>query len=67
MSGGDEGKMAIYKPAKGKAIALISLGRKEGIAQFPFMTISGCVPGKIKSGNLFVGKTRKTMGVVSNQ
>lgn len=67
MSGGNESKMAIYKAAKGNAIALISLGRKEGIAQFPFMTISGCIPGKIKSGDLFVGKTRKTMGVIANE
>ncbi|KAL5709157.1 hypothetical protein ACHQM5_019877 [Ranunculus cassubicifolius] len=66
-SGGDEGKLATYAPPKGKPIALISLGRKEAIAQFPFMTISGCVPGMLKSGDLFVGKTRQTMGVVSKK
>ncbi|PIA54354.1 hypothetical protein AQUCO_00900708v1 [Aquilegia coerulea] len=65
MSGGDESKLASYKPPKGQPIALVSLGRKEAVAQFPFMTISGCIPGMIKSRDLFVGKTRKTMGVGS--
>ncbi|KAL5709155.1 hypothetical protein ACHQM5_019875 [Ranunculus cassubicifolius] len=63
VKGGDEKKMAVYKASTGKPIALVSLGRKEGIAQFPFMTISGRVPGMIKSRDLFVGKTRNTMGV----
>ncbi|KAF9597447.1 hypothetical protein IFM89_018893 [Coptis chinensis] len=63
MSGGDESKMATYKPSKGAGLALVSLGRKEGVAQLPFMTISGCLPGLIKSRDLFVGKTRKTMGL----
>ncbi|KAM7272556.1 hypothetical protein ACFE04_027219 [Oxalis oulophora] len=60
-SGVDESKLATYKP--GSDIALVSLGRKEGVAQLPMMTISGCLPGKIKSGDLFVGKTRKQLGL----
>jgi NADH dehydrogenase FAD-containing subunit len=60
-SGADESKLAVYKP--GSDIALVSLGRKEGVAQFPMMVISGCIPGKIKSGDLFVGKTRKQLGL----
>ncbi|KAL5709156.1 hypothetical protein ACHQM5_019876 [Ranunculus cassubicifolius] len=64
---GDEKKMAVYKPTKGKGMALISLGRKEGIAQLPFMTVGGRFPGMMKSGDLFVGKTRKTMGVGSKK
>lgn len=61
LTGGKESKMAKYKT--GSEMAIVSLGRKEGVAQFPFMTISGCIPGKIKSGDLFVGKTRKELGL----
>ncbi|XP_040991559.1 ferroptosis suppressor protein 1-like [Juglans microcarpa x Juglans regia] len=59
--GGSEIKMAAYKP--GSDMALVSLGRKQGVAQFPIVTISGCIPGLIKSGDLFVGKTRKQLGL----
>ncbi|KAJ4833395.1 hypothetical protein Tsubulata_028198, partial [Turnera subulata] len=65
MAGGKEEKMATYKPA-GKAIAIVSLGRCEAVAQFPFTTISGYIPGMIKSRDLFIGKTRKTMGLPSH-
>ncbi|RZC84146.1 hypothetical protein C5167_046934 [Papaver somniferum] len=61
MDGGKESKLASYKT--GSDIAIISLGRKEAVAQFPFTTIVGCIPGLIKSKDLFIGKTRKTMGV----
>lgn len=61
MTEGKESKVATYKP--GSAIALVSLGRKDAVAQFPFTTIIGRVPGWIKSGDLFVGRTRKEMGL----
>lgn len=61
MSGGRASKMSAYKP--GPALAIVSLGRKEAVAQFPFMTAIGCFPGKIKSGDLFVGMTRKQLGL----
>ncbi|KAK8515698.1 hypothetical protein V6N13_139333 [Hibiscus sabdariffa] len=61
MSGGKESKMTKYKP--GSAIAMVSLGRKEAVAQFPFTTLSGRVPGLLKSRDLFVGRTRKQMGL----
>ncbi|KAI4370711.1 hypothetical protein MLD38_019031 [Melastoma candidum] len=61
MTGKSGGKMATYSP--GYALALVSLGRKEGLAQFPYVTLIGCVPGMIKSGDLFVGKTRKQLGL----
>ncbi|XVF69252.1 hypothetical protein PTKIN_Ptkin11bG0066100 [Pterospermum kingtungense] len=63
MAGGKESKMSKYET--GSAMALVSLGRKEGVAQFPFTTISGCVPGLLKSRNLFVDRTRKQMGLKS--
>lgn len=64
MKGANERKLAKYKPSS--PIALVSLGRREGVAQFPFITIIGCLPGVIKSRDLFVGKTRKQMGLDPN-
>ncbi|KAF8395462.1 hypothetical protein HHK36_019408 [Tetracentron sinense] len=61
MTGGRESKMATYKP--GSTMAIVSLGRKDAVAQFPFATMIGCIPGMIKSRDLFVGKTRKHMGL----
>lgn len=54
--------LSSYNPTS-SPIAIVSLGRKNAIAQFPFTTIGGCVPGLIKSRDLFVGKTRKEMGL----
>lgn len=54
-------KLATY--STGYPLALVSLGRKEGLLQLPLLTLSGCLPGKIKSGDLFIGKTRKQMGL----
>ena len=54
-------KLATY--STGYPLALVSLGRKEGLAQIPLLTLCGCLPGKIKSGDLFIGKTRKEMGL----
>lgn len=64
MNGGNESKMATYKPRSVKVI--VSLGRKEAVAQFPYTTIIGIVPGMIKSRDLFVGKTRKQLGLESH-
>lgn len=61
LNGGNESKMEKYKP--GSALAIVSLGRKEAVAQFPLTTLIGIVPGCIKSKDLFVGKTRKQMGL----
>ncbi|KAK8479625.1 hypothetical protein V6N13_030942 [Hibiscus sabdariffa] len=62
MDGGKESKMAKYEPSS-SAIAMVSLGRKDAVAQFPFTTVSGRIPGLLKSGDLFVGRTRKLMGL----
>lgn len=61
MMGRNKDAMATYKP--GYPIALVSLGRREGVAHFPFLTISGRIPGCFKSRDLFVGKTRKQLGL----
>ncbi|KAI3879011.1 hypothetical protein MKW92_046035, partial [Papaver armeniacum] len=59
--GGKQSKLKKYKA--GSDMAIISLGRREALDQFPFVTLIGCFPGLIKSKDLFIGKTRKTMGV----
>nr|POF18923.1 apoptosis-inducing factor like a [Quercus suber] len=61
MNGESESKMATYKP--GWEMVIVSLGRKDGVAQFPLITIGGYIPGKIKSEDLFVGRTRKQLGL----
>ncbi|OIW08467.1 hypothetical protein TanjilG_03143 [Lupinus angustifolius] len=64
IDGGRERKLVTYKPLS-SVLAIVSLGRKDAVAQFPILTISGRIPGIIKSGDLFVGKTRKQMGLSS--
>lgn len=64
IKGAPESKLKIYKPSS--AIAVVSLGRKQAVAQLPFLTVSGCLPGLIKSKDLFVGKTRKQMGLIEH-
>ncbi|KAL8057900.1 hypothetical protein ABFX02_04G213600 [Erythranthe guttata] len=61
MSGEKETKMASYKPQPIKVI--VSLGRRDAAAQYPWTTLIGRVPGLIKSKDLFVGKTRKQLGL----
>ncbi|XP_056165587.1 uncharacterized protein LOC115679269 [Syzygium oleosum] len=61
MDGGKESETAVYEPRSVKAIVL--LGRKQAVAQFLLPTIIGRIPGMIKSKDLFVGKTRKLMGL----
>ncbi|PQQ13271.1 apoptosis-inducing factor homolog B [Prunus yedoensis var. nudiflora] len=61
LEGAKESKLATYEPHS--VMALVSLGRKHGVAQFPLTTISGRIPGLIKSKDLFVGKTRKQLGL----
>ncbi|CAI0398470.1 unnamed protein product [Linum tenue] len=64
LSGGKPCRMSTYKP--GSDLAIVSLGRRDAVAQFPFITVSGILPGLIKSKDLFVGKTRKAMGLDPN-
>ncbi|KAL3649357.1 hypothetical protein CASFOL_005760 [Castilleja foliolosa] len=64
IKGESECKLSSYKPAS--AIAIVSLGRREGVAQMMCVTLAGRIPGKIKSGDLFVGKTRKQLGLNAN-
>ncbi|KAA8539086.1 hypothetical protein F0562_025778 [Nyssa sinensis] len=60
---GKESRLAKYKPAA--PLAFVSLGRKEAVAQIFCMSISGHIPGMIKSKDLFVGKMRRQLGLKS--
>lgn len=55
-------KLTVYKPLE-KPFGIVSLGRYEGIAQLPIMTIGGRLPGMLKSKDLFVGQARKELGL----
>ncbi|CAJ1979103.1 unnamed protein product [Sphenostylis stenocarpa] len=57
-------RMETYKPQI--PMAIVSLGRKEAVAQLPLLTVIGRAPGFVKSGDLFVGRTRKQMGLKSD-
>ncbi|KAG0601793.1 hypothetical protein M758_11G140100 [Ceratodon purpureus] len=57
-------KLAVYKPLE-TPFGIVSLGRYEGVAQFPIMTIAGRMPGMIKSKDLFVGNARKDLGLAA--
>ncbi|XP_061343019.1 uncharacterized protein LOC133289084 isoform X2 [Gastrolobium bilobum] len=61
IEGRKECGMETYKPHS--VLAIVSLGRKDAVAHFPFLTTIGRIPGIIKSGDLFVGKTRKQIGL----
>lgn len=63
--GGKESKMSVYKPNSIKVI--VSLGRHDAVAQHPLTTLIGLVPGLIKSKDLYVGKTRKQLGLDPRQ
>ncbi|KAJ8899989.1 hypothetical protein K2173_024100 [Erythroxylum novogranatense] len=59
--GANERKLASHKLSQ--TYAIISLGRRDAVAQLPMGTLCGSIPGRLKSRDLFVGKTRKQLGL----
>ncbi|MCO5577184.1 hypothetical protein L7F22_031008 [Adiantum nelumboides] len=55
-------RLLTYKPLA-KPMAFVSLGRHIALAQVPFGTFLGQIPGLLKSKDLFVGKTRRGLGL----
>eukprot|EP00475_Leptophrys_vorax_P024900 TRINITY_DN34559_c0_g1_i8.p1 TRINITY_DN34559_c0_g1~~TRINITY_DN34559_c0_g1_i8.p1 ORF type:complete len:545 (-),score=108.73 TRINITY_DN34559_c0_g1_i8:326-1960(-) len=49
--------------AAGMDVGMVSLGRKQGVAQLPFGTFMGWVPTNLKSKGLFVNKIRADLGL----
>ncbi|KAG6535289.1 apoptosis-inducing factor homolog B-like [Zingiber officinale] len=60
-NGGKEAKLGKYRPSM--SIAMVSLGKKDAVAQLPFTTMTGLLPGLIKNRELFLRKTRKLLGL----
>lgn len=48
-------------------MAIVALGQKDAVAECLFAMLIGPIPGKIKSKDLFVGKTEKNMGLDKNK
>ncbi|KAL2549035.1 FAD/NAD(P)-binding oxidoreductase family protein [Forsythia ovata] len=63
IKGSNENALANYKPAS--PMAFVSLGRRNAVAQILCLPVVGRIPGLIKSGDLFVGSTRKQLGLKS--
>ncbi|KAL5568650.1 hypothetical protein UlMin_025225 [Ulmus minor] len=61
LMGGNQSRLDKYKPISD--VAIVSLGKKAGVAQFPHITLGGYIPGKLKSRDLFVGSTRRKLGL----
>ncbi|KAJ7531498.1 hypothetical protein O6H91_14G046200 [Diphasiastrum complanatum] len=59
-------KLTTYK-RMATPMAMVSLGRSLAVGQLPFGTILGRIPGMIKSKDLFVGFTRKALGVAERK
>ncbi|CAL9107958.1 unnamed protein product [Musa textilis] len=54
-------KLSKYRPSI--SITMVSLGKKDAVAELPFTTMSGFLPGLIKTRELFLRRTRKLLGV----
>lgn len=52
-----------WKLQGGFPAMIVSLGKKNGVGHIGPIPIWGFVPAKIKSGDLFIGKTRKDIGL----
>lgn len=63
MKNANDNNLNVYKPAL--PLSLIALGKREAVAQFYCISCIGRLPGMIKSGDLYVGKTRKQLGLLS--
>ncbi|PAN41308.1 hypothetical protein PAHAL_8G034300 [Panicum hallii] len=59
-----EEKLHRYKPCP-KASITVTLGRRDALAELPFMTLIGHIPGAVKPRDLFITRTRRMMGLKS--
>lgn len=63
IKGAKDSKLCKYRGSSGTA--MVALGKKTGVVEFPIATISGFLPGMARSRDLFVSKTRKQLGLDS--
>lgn len=59
-----EEKLHRYKPGA-KSTMTVTLGRYDALAELPFMSFLGSLPGAIKPRDLFITRTRRMMGLRS--
>ena len=57
------GKLKPWKLRGGFPAMFVSLGKQSGVGHIGPVLVWGWVPAKIKSGDLFIGKTRKDIGL----
>lgn len=62
LGGGREEKLARYKP-NDSSPEVVSLGRRQAVAQLSFATIKGHIPGLLQSKDSYVAWNRKQMGL----
>lgn len=55
-------KLHRYKPCP-RAHITVTLGRRDALAELPFMTLIGHIPGAVKPRDLFITRTRRMMGL----
>nr|GLL43231.1 apoptosis-inducing factor homolog B [Ipomoea trifida] len=61
-SGQRDGKLAAYNRRSSPTVT-VSLGREEAVTEMAFGTAIGVLPGLIKCKDLYVGETRKLLGL----
>ncbi|KAK3118450.1 hypothetical protein QOZ80_9BG0699250 [Eleusine coracana subsp. coracana] len=59
-----EEKLHRYKPGA-KSTMTVTLGRYDALAELPFMSFLGSLPGAVKPRELFITRTRRMMGLRS--
>ncbi len=57
------GKLKPWKLRGGFPAMFVSLGKHSGVGHIGPVLVWGWIPAKIKSGDLFIGKTRKDIGL----
>ncbi|CAD6258133.1 unnamed protein product [Miscanthus lutarioriparius] len=59
-----EEKLHRYKPSPRTSMT-VTLGHRDALAELPFMTLIGHIPGAVKPRDHFITRTRRMMGIKS--
>lgn len=59
-----EEKLHRYKPSSRTSMT-VTLGHRDALAELPFMTLIGHIPGAVKPRDHFITRTRRMMGIRS--
>ncbi|XP_052136988.1 uncharacterized protein LOC127755372 [Oryza glaberrima] len=61
--GGSSKERKLHRYKASKAAITVTLGRRDALAELPFMTVIGHLPGVIKPRDYFIARTRRMMGL----